>query len=186
VNRTFKKYTIQAGGTPQPVVGTWLTATTAPTAADPEGEILTNFPVNDSSMFQPGDYAQFIKANLTAIELGRVQKVPDGTHITVRGIAQTRVGGAFGTGDFVALALPANKTYIQSTPGNTGLLFLGTIGLVKATFANVIETLQNIVGGTQPTDYSDARYYSADPVNIADLWIDGSTGDGYLPSYGVV
>lgn len=185
MNRSFKKNTIQAGGTPQPLVGTWVTTTTSVGGADFQGETLTNIPVNDSSMFKVGDYALFQTATRTVLELVRVNSVPDTTHISVRGLANTRTGGAFGTGDFVSLSIPVNRPYIQCTPGNAGLLFVGTSGLVKATFANVIATLQNFAAGTQPIEYSDTRGYTADPMNASDLWVDGNSGDGYLPSFGV-
>jgi hypothetical protein len=185
MNRTSKKFTIQASGTPQPVVGSYVTATTVAGTPDNQGETLTSLPINDSSMFLQGDYVLAISAALTNPQVGRVQKVVNSTTINVRGLTLTRTGGVFGTGDFVALFLPVNRTYIQSTPGNTGLLFVGTAGLVKGTFVNVIATMQNFAAGTQPIEYSDTRYYAADPMNASDLWIDGSTGDGYLPSYGV-
>jgi len=184
-NRTFKKFTIQAGGTPQPLVGTWVTASTGPSAADFQGETLANIPVNDSSMFKQGDYALFQTVTLTVPELVRVQKVPDSTHITVRGLVNVRTGGAFGTGDFVSLSLPINRPYIQSTPGNAALLYVGTAGIVKATFANVIATLQFVSAGTQPLEFVDGRNYTADPMQASDLWIDGTTSDGYLPSFGI-
>lgn len=185
MNRTFKQFTIQAGGTPQPLVGSWVTATTAPNGADFQGEILTTYPVNDSSMFAQGDYVRFVKANLTQIEIGRVQSVPDGTHIQVRGITLTRTGGAFGTGDFVQLFLPVNRVYVQCKPGNAAIIFIGTQGLNKTGLVNVIAQLQPFGSSVQPIEYVDNRNYTADPMNAADLWIDGTTSDGYLPSFGV-
>jgi len=49
----------------------------------------------------------------------------------------------------------------------------------------VIATLQNFAAGTQPVYYNDSRYYTSDPMNASDLWIDGTTSDTYLPSFPV-
>jgi hypothetical protein len=185
MNRTFKKFTVQTGGTPQPLVGTYVTATAIPSALDPQGQTFTTLAVNDSSMLLQGDYVVLQSVTYTNKELVPVQKIVSGTSIVVRNSVLTRVGGAFGTGDFVSLAIPVNGVFIQATPGNAGLLYIGTVGLVKATEVNVIATLQNFAAGVQPIFYNDSRYYTADPCNASDLWVDGTTGDGYLPSFPV-
>jgi hypothetical protein len=184
-NRTFKKFVIVSGGTPQPLVGTYITATTVPSGKDPQGDAATNIPVNDSSMFKQGDRVLIQSVTYTVPEIAMIQKVPDSTHILVRNLQNTRTGGAFGTGDFVSLAIQVNRPYVQCTPGNAGLIYVGTAGLVKSTEVNVIATLQNFAAGTQPIEYSDSRNYTADPFNSSDLWCDGTTNDGYLPSFGV-
>ena len=183
MNRTFKKFTVTAAGTPQPLVGTYVTTTSTLPAPDPQGEILTALTVNDSSMILQGDYVLLQSATNTNKEIGRVQKVVSSTVINVRGLALVRTGGAFGTGDFVSLAIPVNGVFVQATPGNAGLLYIGTVGMNKTGQVNVIATLQNFAAGTQPVFYNDSRYFTADPMGAADLWIDGNTSDGYLPSF---
>lgn len=182
----FKKFTVTAGGTPQPLIGSYITATTAVPGADFQGETLTNLPVNDSSMFEPGDMVLVQTVTNTVIERVRVQSVPDTTHIKVRGLVNTRTGGAFGTGDFVSLAVVVNWFYVQCIPGNAGTLYLGTAGLVKATLANVIAQLLPFGAAVQPIDFSDARTWGPNASDISDIWVDGNTGDGYLPSVGIV
>jgi hypothetical protein len=184
-NRTFKSFAIQAGGTPQPLVGTWITATTSPAGVDFSGEGLTKLPVNDSSMFQQGDRVLLQSVTFTNIQLVHVQSIPDSTHINVHSITTTRTGGAYGTGDFVSLAIPINGVFVQSVPGDAGLLYIGTVGMNKTGLVKVIATLQNFAAGTQPVYFSDARYYTADPMRSSDLWIDGTTADTYLPSFPV-
>jgi len=185
MNRTFKAFAIQAGGTPQPLVGSWITANAVPSAPDPQGQTITTLPVNDSSMFLQGDYAALQSVTHTNIELVQVQKIVSGTSIIVRNSFLTRTGGAFGTGDFISLAIPVNGVFVQSVPGDAGLLYIGTVGLVKAGLVHVIATLQNLTAGSQPVYYTDSRYYTADPCNASDLWIDGTTADTYLPSFPV-
>lgn len=184
-NRTFKEFTIQAGGTPQPLVGTWITSTVAPGGQDPQGETVTTLAVADSSMFKQGDYALIQTVTYTVPERLLVVSVPTGTSVKVHGLQNVRTGGAFGTGDFVSFANPVNRPYIQCIAGNAGSIYVGTTGLVKATLANVIAVLTTVASGTQPVEYTDSRYYTADPVMASDLWIDGTTADGYLPSFGV-
>jgi len=186
-NRTSKKFTIQAGGTPQPLVGTWITAGISPPTPDSAGNTLTNIAVNDSSMFKDkhGDYAYIVSAALTLPERVLVQSVPDGTHITVRNLQNTRTGGAFGAGDFVSLSLAVNSCYVQCTPANAAILYIGSQGIVKATYVNVIAILQPSGAAIQPFEFSDTRYYGPNPSASSDFWIDGTTGDGYLPSFGI-
>jgi hypothetical protein len=187
MNRTTKLFTIQAGGTPQPLVGTWITANTSPGPPDSSNNTLTTIPVNDSSMFKDrhGDYAYLVSASLTNPERVLVTAVPDGTHITVKNLQLARVGGVFGTGDFVSLSIAVNSCYSQNKPGNAGTLYIGTQGLVKATLANVIAQLLPFGAGVQPIEFSDTRYYGPNPGDSSDFWIDGTTGDGYLPSFGI-
>ena len=185
MNRTFSQFTIVSGGTPQPVVGTYISATTAPGTPDPQGETLTILPVGSSAMFLVGDYALIQTITYTVPEWVRVQKVPDGTHITVKGLANTRTGGAFGTGDFVSLAIPVSRTYVQDKPGNTGNIFIGTVGMSKSTLVKVIAQLVPFTGSTQPIEYSDTRFSSANTMNSSDLWLDGTTADAYQPSFGI-
>jgi hypothetical protein len=184
-NRTFKAFAIQAGGTPQPLVGTWITAAGTPIGADFQGEQITTLTVSDSSMFLQGDYALLQSATYTNKELVRVQKVTNSTTIVIRGSTLVRTGGVFGTGDFMSLAIPTNGVFVQSVPGDTGLLYIGTVGMSKTGLVKVIATLQNFAAGTQPVYFSDSRYFTADPMMASDLWIDGTTADTYLPSFPV-
>lgn len=183
--RAFKQFSIGAGGTPQPLVGTWVTATTAPAPGDVAGTSLTNLPVNDSSMFRAGDFAYIVSAALGAPERVIVQSVPDGTHIKVLGLQNQRTGGAAGTGDWVALSIAVNSVFVQQIQGNAGNLFVGIQGMNKTGLVKVVSVMVQFAAGTQPVYYGDTRYYGPNPSDSSDLWIDGTTNDGYLPSFGV-
>lgn len=176
-NRTFKKFTIAAGGTPQPLVGTTLSAAIL---ANPGQQ---SIPVADSSIFLQGDTI-ILDVNSGAPnieEMTRVDSVVDGTHIKVTGLQFNHAINAF-----VRSALKINSVYVQLTPGNLGLFFIGTQGLVKGTFAKVIATVLNTAAGVQPLDFSDARTFGPNTSQAGDFWVDGTTGDGYLPSFGII
>jgi hypothetical protein len=185
MNRTFKKFTINTTSTPQPLVGSYLTAGASPSAPDPQGETISTLTVADTSMFLQGDYALLLSATYTNKEFVRVQKIVSSTSMIIRGSVLVRTGGAFGTGDFISLAIPVNGVFVQATPGNNALLYVGTLGMTVTGEVNVIASLQNFAAGTQPINYSDSRYYTADPMGASDLWIAGTSGDGYLPSFPV-
>jgi hypothetical protein len=185
MNRTFKTFTINTTSTPQPLVGTYITAAGTPIGPDFQGEQITTLTVSDTSMFLQGDYVLLQSATYTNKELVRVQKVTNSTTMVIRGSTLVRTGGVFGTGDFVSLAIPVNGVFVQATPGNAALLYIGTVGMVVSGEVKVIASLQNFAAGTQPVYYNDSRYYTADPMGASDLWIAGTSGDGYLPSFPV-
>jgi hypothetical protein len=184
--RAFKSFAIQAGGTPQPLVGTHLTASVVPGPTDPQGESSVTLPIADSSMFSVGDRAYIVEVGLTLAEARMVLKVPNSTSIVVKGLKNQHTGGAFGTGAFVALQINVNTVYVQTINGNAAGLYIGLQGLVKATFAQVIALLQPIAAPGQPIEFSDAQNFGPDTSESSDYWVDGNTGDSYLPSFGLV
>ena len=190
MQRAFKKFTIQSGGTPQPAIGTWITASVNPGSVggtDFQGETLTTITVSDTSMFQEDDYVYIIDANLANPERCRVTDVFSSTSMEVFNMKNSRTGGVFGTGAFVALSINVNSVYIQTTIGNTGAIYVGLQGIVKATFKNVIAILQQVTAPTQPIDFSDSRTFAGPNISqSSDFWVDGTSGDGYLPSLGIV
>jgi hypothetical protein len=180
--RTFKKFTIVAGGTPQPLVGTTTTAATGPSGIDPNGDkTVVTVPVADSSMFLNGDWA--IVGSLANGDEERVliQKVKDATHIIVRKMDKTHV-----TGSYVRLAILCQAVYTQTSQGNTGAIYIGTEALVKSTQAGVIALLYPFASPTQPVDYTDPYRVSQDGGDVGEYFVDGTTGDGWLPSLTVI
>lgn len=172
--RAFKKMQIVAGGTPQPWVFTTLTSAIAAFAGQ------QSIAVADSSFFRAGDYANIDEgAGLTEHLL--VNSVPDSTHIKVTGVALDHASGVYAWPSF-----SVNSAYLQSVAGNAGLLYVGRQGIVIATLAEVVATLVNVPVGTQPVDFSDTRTFGNNPTNSQEWWIDGTTADEYLPSFGVV
>ena len=172
--RTFKYFSIAAGGTVQALVGT---ASTAAVAAGSNVSI----PVSDSSMFLKGDYA--------AVDTGanqerpRVTSVPDGTHVVVDNLSAGHASGVS-----VRPSLMVNSVYVQSNDGNTGALFVGNNpALVKATGVGVLKKVLFVAANSIPPDFSTADLGGfSNPVDLADFWIDGTTSDKYLPSVTVV
>lgn len=178
MKRAFKKYTIVAGGTPQPLIGTTLGAATGPSGTDQNGDPSNvNVLVADSSMFRGGDWAVIGTTAGGDEERVFVQKVPDATHITVKGMAKAHLNGAF-----VRLGIQAQSVYVQTIQGNAAAIYIGTQALVKATLANVLAVLYFFAAPTQPVDWTDPTRSTPDGTETSDFWVDGTTGDGYLPS----
>jgi hypothetical protein len=192
-NRAFKFLTIQAGGTPQPVVGSWLTTPVTQGAVDASYAYSDNvqspllLEVNDSSVFQKGDYINVIDPGTFLAERGQVYSVPDATHLRVYGLKNPHPGGAYGTGAWVANGSFAQSLYIQSKAGNTGPLYIGTGPQMDSSTGELLMTvLQFVAAGTQPYEFSTSRQGLANTETLSQYWIDGTTGDGYLPSIGEV
>lgn len=182
MKRTFKKFTIVSGGTPQPLIGTTTSAATGPGGTDPNGDAaVVKIAVSDSSMFLNGDWVIIGSAANSDQERVLVQKVNDSTHITVKGMALAHV-----TASYVRLSVFCQATYVQTTQGNAAAIYLGTQSLVKATQANVIAVLYQFASPTQPIDYTDPYRVSQDAGDVGEYWIDGTTSDGYLPSLTIV
>ena len=181
--RTFKKFQITAGGTPQPLVGTTTSAATGPGGTDPNGDLaIVSIPVTDSSMFKNGDWVVIGSVANSDEECVIVQSVPDGTHIKVKGMTKTHV-----TASYVRLSVLCMSVYVQTTAGNAAVVYVGTQGLVKATYANVIAELIPVAAtGVQPIEFSDPFRVSQDGGDVGEYWVDGTTGDGYLPSLTVI
>jgi hypothetical protein len=172
LKRTFLKTTITAGGTPQPVFGTKSTGAIVASAT------AQSVPVTSSAHFAVGDQA--IIDSGANYEVVQVTALADSTHVTA---IFTKAHAA---NVFISLYLPCNTVYIQATDGNTGTLFIGnSSALVKATFVGVICQLIKVASGVQPAEFSDSMTVGSDPFNTSEYWIDGTTGDGYLPSIGV-
>lgn len=183
--RAFKYFTITAGGTPQPLVGTTLSAAVvAPVASGSQlavSDQLTTLPVVDSSMFLKGDYAMLDSVGALE-ERVRVFAVIDATHIQVIGMQFNHANGAF-----VRLAVLANSIYVQTKDGNVGAIFIGlSSAMVKATGVQVVAKLQQVGAGVQPTEFSTTRSGLGNCDDLGQLWVDGTTADSYLPSIGQV
>lgn len=182
MRRTFKKFTITAGGTPQPLIGTTTTAATGPGGTDPNGDFsVVKVPITDSSMFLGADRVVIGSVANGDEERVWIQSVPDGTHVVLQGMTKTHV-----TGSYIRLSITCEAMYVQTTAGNAGTIYLGTQGIVKATYTKVIAELIAVAAtGVQPIEYTDP-YYMEDAGNAGEWWVDGTTGDGFLPSLTVI
>ena len=182
----FKKYTITAGGTPQPLVGTTLSAATvanpgvAVKIAVADASVFDVHMLGTATAYNPGCYATVDVGSVE--EMVRVLQINDSTHITVDGLKNAHASGVY-----IRLNMPINSTYIQTINANAAGIYIGrSPNMVKASFLFCVSILQAVGAGLQPVDFSDGRFNSFNPGNAADWWVDGTTGDGYLPSFGVV
>jgi hypothetical protein len=185
--RAFKKITIAAGGTPQPLVGTTTTTAVGPVAY-PQGTVgsgaILVIPVVDGSMFYKGCWGILGKPS-TGEERLFVSGV-SGNNVTVQIPYPGGITGTYLSGAYFRLSILINSTYIQTTSGNAGAIYVGTMdNMVKATYAFVIAVLYQVASG-QPIEYRDGRSGLQNADDVGQLWVDGTTGDGYLPSVGVV
>lgn len=193
--QAFKYFTIQSGGTPQPLIGSYLTAAvtqTQVTAAGMARDGLVTLPITvavaDSSPFVGAQYAQIVDPTTYVTEgFLRVIAAPTSTSVLLQGILKPHPGGAYGTGAWIALANYSQQIYVQAKDGNTGALYLGTSPkMVISTGVLVIAKLQTVTAGVQPTEFYTSRQGLADTEGLGQYWIDGTTGDAYLPSAGLV
>jgi hypothetical protein len=187
--RSFKKYTITAGGTPQPLIGTKTSAAVGPVPKPKEGVVgpsgLYSIPVLDSSMFRTGDWARIGKPS-TGEERLYVISTPDTTHVQVK-VPDFGITGTYLSGAYLRLSNLINSTYIQTIQGNAGPIYVGTQdNLSTSTLAFVISLLYPFATPTQPIEYRDGRSGLANADDIGQYWVDGTTADGYLPSFGAM
>jgi len=180
--RAFKYFSIGATNTPQPLIGTALSAAvTPPTSVPPAiADALTTLPVTDSSMFLAGDWAMLDASGAAAEERVQVYIVPNGTSIKVKGMLNAHASGAS-----VRLAVLANDIYIQPADGNSAALYVGnSSSLSTTTGAFAIKKLIQTAGGTQPQEfYVSRRAAGANPEDIGQYWIAGTLNDKYLASF---
>lgn len=193
--KAFKYFAIQLGGTPQPVYGTWLTAAITPAMVSYAnvGGVSGNdnqltISVNDSTPFLGAQYAVIVDP--TTFNSERVLVInppPNSTSINIQGVQNTHPGGAYGTGSWVAVGDNAQTVYVQAMEANTGPLYIGTKPqMVKTGGIFVIAKILQLAAGTQPNDFSSSRGGPVDTEPLSNYWIDGTTGDQYLPSAGLV
>lgn len=174
--RTFKYIPIVAGGTPQPLIGTTTTAIVGPAPDSRSPNV--SIPVADSSIAVAGDYV--VVDTGAAIERVTVVKIPDATHIIVSQLANNHASGVI-----VRNGNTVNSVYVQTLDGNGAAIFIGnSSAMVKATGVGIIAKLQNVPLGSQPSDWSQSDAAGGmNPISLADFWVDGTTGDQYLPSF---
>jgi hypothetical protein len=178
--RAFKYFTVAAGGTPQPLIGTTTTAAVPATTNTKDTFVI---PVTDGSMFRGGDWA-LIGQPSTGEERLFVQSV-SGNNVTV--LAKNGLKNSYLSGVYFRLSVQINSTYVQTKDGNSGYFYIGTEDtMVKATFVFCIAKLTETAAGGQPVDFHDGRSGLANADDSGQWWVDGTTGDGYAPSLGVM
>ena len=177
MKRGFKAMVVANAGTPQPLIGTTISA------AIPAGATQVKVQVADSSMFLQGDWAVLIEANGTLRERVFIAVVPDSTHVTFK-----LVNNAHASGAFLQLAGACADVFVQSLDGSIGTFYIGTdITMVKATFAKVIAKILPVNAGIQPDSFSTKTAGNMNADDISNFWIDADNNtDTYLPSISVI
>lgn len=189
--RGFKYFTIQSGGTPQPLIGSYLTAALTAAAASAgtlQGGLIQNkitLTVADSSMFTGAEYATITDPGTFFTERVRVLSTPSSTTMTVQaldGVAlSTHPGGAYGTGAWVALGDLVQSINVQILDTVVNAMWVGdSPRLVKATGVHALYKL------TPNLATSFSTQSSVNTATVSQFWIDGTTADSYLPYLGVV
>jgi hypothetical protein len=182
--RAFQYFTINTTAAPQPLVGTWLTATSIiPLTTD----TIIPLTVASTAMFVPKDPFTIQSPTGTSQEQGQVVSVVSSTVMNVRGLSLSHTGGAFGAGAFLSLAININSVFVQALDGNAATLYIG-LGptFVVATGVQMVAKLVTVTAGVQPQYFSSTRSGPANADNLGQLFIAGTAADSYLPSVGVV
>jgi hypothetical protein len=174
--RSTRYYAIAAGGSPQPVFGTKLTAAAA-ASKNP-----VTLVVADSSPFFVNEFA-VLEPLASFPERQRVTAIPDSTHITVAALLFAHASGVY-----VALGAQLSSLYIQAKDGNVGALYIGNNPNLKKDTGSpagqsLIVKLQVVGAGGQPFDFNSTTSGITDAGSASEWWIDGTTGDLYLPSF---
>jgi hypothetical protein len=178
--RAFKYFSIAAAGTPQPLIGTTTTAAVPATTDDRNTFVI---PVADGSMFRGGDWA-IIGQPSTGEDRLWVQSV-SGNNVTV--LAKNSLKNSYLSGAYLRLSAQINSTYVQTKDGNTGYLYIGTEDtMVKATFVFCVVKLAATAANGQPSEFHDGRSGLANADDCGQFWVDGTTGDEYAPTLGVM
>jgi hypothetical protein len=178
--RTFQYVQVVAAGTPQPVFGSTLTAAVTPNRNLRDD--LTTVTVAASLWWNPGDYILIDPLGTNPETLGPIEGIPDATHVVVPGLRFPHPSGAF-----VQLSARCYSVFVQTRVGNSGLIYIGSSGLMNTTTGRYcIAALSPVTGTSLPTFLSDMVYGLANVESPSAYWMDGSTGDAVLPSLSVM
>lgn len=178
-------FSILATGTPQPLVGSALTAPIGPSS------VPVSVPVSSSAFAQVGDWVLLVDPTQNPVLRERllVLKVVDATHILVAASGQVDAGGvknSFPAGAWVQLACNTSRVYLQLKNANAAGLWLGTDpAMSSATGAYCIAYLDTVLSG-QPIDITQDEPTGQYPETPANYWVVGTAGDKYLATLGIV
>jgi hypothetical protein len=207
--RTFATFAIQTTNTPQPLIGSWLSAIVSGSLAQPANQPVTvtlgtatsvTSGGNDATnIFLKGEDAWLIDpsgANAEAVHISNISgnNLTFGLSKNVGGSPQgaptvttnPHVVGVFGTGTFI-MPKPAgmNNLFFSREDGGTGIfMYLGNAYNMNANFRRIVK-LANVATGNQPLNYSASESYFGDPFDISELWVYGTAGDLYSATLNV-
>lgn len=172
MKRTFKnQMSIGATNTPQPLVGTTLTALIN------AGAGAANVAVADSTLFAVNDLC-IVGAGTAAAETVKITGIPDATHISVS------TANAHANGAFVQLSLAISSLYVQREDGDAAALYIGSSINMTAT-AYLISKLVGVAALTQPEEFSDNLILPDKKENLQEYWVYGTLNTVYTVSCGI-
>ncbi len=189
--RTGAVAIVQSTTVAQPLIGSWITASSAPMSGPIQTPITltlgnaTDNTFDATDFFRQGDPVWIIDPNGANAEKCRIQSVPVGSSNTVvlgvqndfgnYSLRNPHVAGAFGTGSFIALGLMVNNFLLQFEDGATGTyLYLGNQYNMSAVFRRIFK-LTKVAAATQPQYYSAAEGFFGAPFDPSELWVLGTT-----------
>jgi len=189
----------------QPLIGSWITATSSPMDGKATIAPITltlgtadDGPNTDArDFFNVGDQVLIINPDGTNAEKCRIQSIPANTSDTVVLGVQNDFGsyvtrfshpvGAFGTGAFISLSLNVNNIAVTYEDGASGQwLYLGNQWNMTATYKRFWK-LAKVAANTQPTYFAATENFFGAPFDTSEIWVLGSaTSDLYTPSCNVL
>jgi hypothetical protein len=195
-------FTIKTTNTPQPLLGSWVTAVAnngfATAAGVPIvltlGTALTSG--NDASMFQKGESAWLIdppSASPSYAETVLIQSISANTVTLGQQTDMSTQGqnpvtrfphyaGALGTGSYLLPKQLANNLLVDLEDGGTGtFLYIGCRPNMTATAYRVFK-LAKTASGVQPQYYTAALYSQGNPQDMSEYYVYGTAGDIYCVS----
>jgi hypothetical protein len=202
--RTAATAKVQSTTQAQPWIGSWITASSAPMNGPTTAPITLTLGTADDGpntdaldFFNVGDPVLIINPTGTNAEKCRIASIPSGGGDTVilgpqndYGNYYTRFAhpvGAFGTGAFIALALPVNNIAITFEDGATGQwLYLGNQWNMTALYRRFWK-LAKVAANSIPTYFSATETFFGAPFDTSELWALGTNvGDLFTVSFNVL
>lgn len=176
---------IAATGTPQPLLGQALTAAVLP-STNP-----VNVAVGNSADFQVGDWAILFDNSGPSLvqEAVLVMAIVDSTHVKVGhsgDVIAPGITGNYTTSGWLIQASKCNSVYIQTKKGNAADIWIGTnASMSSATGAYCYADLTAVLSG-QPIELTAQEQVGQYPDTPANFWVEGTAGDKYLVTLGLV
>lgn len=193
--RSSSLLTLRGTNVPQPAYGSWITASTG-NIAKPAGAPIT-FTLGNASagndaalMFRNGEPAWLIDPgglNAEQVTIATVlnntvtlgPKTTTNTKTTYPFTENPHVAGALGTGTYILAKQESNNILIIYGDGSAGpWLYIGSGP--QFTTTQYIYKIAFATTGTQPPYWNSGQFSPGNPMEAADLFVQGTTGDTYL------
>jgi hypothetical protein len=199
--RTFATFKIQ-GATPQPLVGSWVSAGLGNPVNSPIVLTLgtmTSAGNDAAQVFKAGDHALLVNVDGTNSEdvtvsavlnntltLGYKTNLGTGTGGRSPVTEYVHASGVAGTGTWIIPQVQANNLFVDLEDGGTGAwLYIGNAYNMSATFRRIVK-LAKTSSGAMPFNYGASESFFGNPFSSSELWTLGTANDLYNVSFCVV